>query len=110
MTQDTIDQGRTYAVVGYLTIIGSIIAIIMNSDVKNPFTTFHNRQGLGLSLVYLALGYIQGLYDSWLISGPFMICFGLLSIFGVVTAATGKMILIPVIGPFFQKIFASTIK
>ena len=110
MTQDTIDKGRTYAVVSYLTIIGSIIAIIMNSDVKNPFTTFHNRQGLGLCLSYLIFGYVQGLYDNWLITLPFMICFALLLIFGVATAATGKMVLIPVIGPFFQKIFANIIK
>lgn len=110
MTPNTIEEGKTYAVVSYLTIIGSIIAIIMNSDIHNKFTSFHNRQGLGLCLSYLVFGYIQGLYDNWLITFPFMICFGLLLIFGVVTAATGKMILIPVIGPLFQKIFANIIK
>ena len=110
MTTQEIQDGKTYAVVSYLTLIGSIIAIIMNNDVKNPFTTFHNRQGLGLCLTYLLFGYVQGLYDNWLITLPFMVCFGLLLMFGVITAVSGKTILIPVIGPFYQKIFANIIK
>jgi uncharacterized membrane protein len=110
MTEKTIQEGKIYAVVSYLTFIGSIIAIIMNSDVKNPFTTFHNRQGLGLCLSFLLLGYFLGQLDSWLISGPFMFGFGLLLVFGVITAASGKMILVPVLGPLFQKLFANIIK
>lgn len=110
MTEQNIKDGKTWAAVSYLTIIGSIVAIIMNSDNKNPFVTFHNRQGIGLCLTYLAFGYAQGLYDNWMITLPFMICFGLLLIFGVITAISGKTVLIPVIGPLYQKLFANIIK
>ncbi len=110
MTTQDIKYGKTWAVVSYLTIIGSVIAIIMNSEDHNKFTSFHNRQGLGICLTYLFFGYVQGLYDNWLITLPFMICFGLLLVFGVITAATGKAILIPFIGPLYQKLFANIIK
>lgn len=40
MTENIIKEGKTLAIVSYMTFIGLIIAIIMNLEKRNPFTFF----------------------------------------------------------------------
>ena len=105
MNQETIEEGKIYAVVSYLTIIGSVIAIIMNGEKKNEFTTFHNRQGLGLCLLWMLIGYFVSQFDNMQISLAFWVSMGALLFLGVMTAVNGSMKPIPFIGPLFQKLF-----
>lgn len=107
MNDNTIEEGKTLATIAYLTIIGAIIALIMNNDKKNPFTAFHVRQGLGLCLTYMILGYFIGSFDSLMISSAFWIGFGILFIFGLIGAISGKTNVVPLLGPFYQKIFSN---
>ena len=107
MTKETIDQGKTIAIISYLTIIGTIIAFYMNNETKNTFASFHIRQALGLWLTFFALGYIVGNFDSWFITLSFWIFFGVLFIFGFMTAVSGRTQTTPILGDFYQKIFAS---
>jgi len=44
MEQSTIDEGKTIAIISYLTLIGLLIAFIMNNDKKNEFAKFHIGQ------------------------------------------------------------------
>ena len=106
MDQDTIEEGKTLALVSYLTIIGSIIAIILNGEKKNDFTTFHNRQGLGLCLTWMLIGYFVSQFDNIQISIAFWVSMGSLLFLGVMTAINGSMKPIPFIGPLFQKLFS----
>ena len=47
------EQLKNNAIIAYLTIIGSVIAIFMNQDdEKNEFVSFHIRQALGLFLSF----------------------------------------------------------
>ena len=105
MNQDTIEAGKTMSVVAYLTVIGSLIALITNSDKKNPFVAFHVRQGLGLCLTYLILGYFIGNFNSWNVSIGFWIGFGVLFFYGLIGAISGKMNAVPLLGPLYQKTF-----
>ena len=107
MDKDTINKGKTSAVVAYLTIIGSVIAIILNNDKKNPYAAFHIRQGLGLCLTYMILGYFISQFDSWLISMSFLIGLGMLFIYGLVSAINGNTRIVPILGTLYQKIFSS---
>ncbi|APY00015.1 hypothetical protein CLV86_2775 [Lacinutrix venerupis] len=107
MNQEIIEEGKMMSVVAYLTIIGSIIALITNNDKKNPFVAFHVRQGLGLCLTYLLLGYFIGSFNSWAISIGFWIGFGVLFFYGLIGAITGKMNEVPLLGPLYQKIFSN---
>jgi uncharacterized membrane protein len=102
---NTAEQGKTNAIISYLTIIGAIIAMIQNSEKKNPFASFHIRQALGLELAFFALGYPVGYFDSWAISMGFYIFFFILWIFGFISALQGQYGLLPIIGPLFQKLF-----
>ncbi len=107
MDNNTIKKGKTPAVVAYLTIIGSVIALIINSDKKNPFAAFHIRQGLGLCLTYMILGYFVSQFDNWLISMSFWIGLGMLFLYGLVSAINGTTRIVPILGPLYQKIFSS---
>jgi len=106
-TQDTSQQGRNLAIVSYLTLIGTLIAFFMNKDARNTFVSFHVRQALGLWLLEMALGYFIGGFNDWMITISFWIFFGVLFIYGILGALTGKMNPIPVLGDFFQKLFSS---
>ena len=107
MTDETILEGRSYAIISYITIIGTIIAFFINNDKKNDFASFHIRQALGLWLTFFALGYVVGIFDNWLITFAFWLFFGILFIYGFINAVAGKPKAVPIVGEFFQKIFSS---
>ncbi|WP_179344842.1 hypothetical protein [Winogradskyella ursingii] len=107
MNKNTIEEGKTMALVAYLTLIGTLIAFFMNQDKKNPFTFFHIRQALGLGLLYIAIGYVVSSLDSMMVSMSFWIFFSILFLYGIFGAITGKLNKIPILGEFFQKTFKS---
>jgi uncharacterized membrane protein len=107
MNEHTIEEGRILAIVSYLTLIGTLIAFFMNQERKNQFTAFHTRQALGLWLSQMLLGFVVSGFDSWAITNAFWIGIGVLLFYGVFTAISGKATPIPLLGDFFQNIFAS---
>jgi uncharacterized membrane protein len=107
MENQDISDGKNIAVISYLTIFGTIIAFILNNDKKNKFASFHIRQSLGLWLTFFVLGYVITAFDSWLITFCFWMFFGVLFIYGFINALAGKPQAVPLIGDFFQKLFAS---
>ena len=102
-----IEQGKQTAIVSYLTIIGTIIALFMNSENKNGFASFHIRQALGIFLSFFLLGYFVGYADSWTVSSAFYLFYFILWIYGFSGALSGQKRLIPVVGAFFQTTFKS---
>jgi len=107
MTEQTIEEGKSNAIISYLTIFGTVIAFYLNNDKKNAFASFHIRQSLGLWLTFFALGYIVGGFNSWFVTLGWYIFFGVLFVFGLMTAVTGRTQPTPVLGLLYQKIFAS---
>lgn len=98
-------QDKKIAIISYLTIIGCIIAMIMNSEKKYPFASFHNRQALGITLLFFALGYPVGYFDSWAITMGFYLCFFILWIYGFIGALQYEQREVPLVGKLFQKLF-----
>lgn len=105
MENNSVQAGKTTAIISYITILGSIIAIFMNLEPKNSFAGFHIRQAFGLNLTFYLLGYFVGNFDSWMISGAFYIFFSVLWIYGLIGAIQGEMKAIPLLGEYFQKWF-----
>ena len=103
--QNTVEEGKNIALISHITIIGTIIAIILNNDKKNTFASFHIRQTLGIFLLFFALGYPVGLFDSWMISSSLYIFIFILWAYSFVSALQGQMNMIPLLGSFFQKFF-----
>lgn len=106
MDKQTVTDGKTMAIISYLTIIGVIIAFYMNNENKNPFAAFHIRQSLGLWLSFFALGLIISNLDSWMASIGLYIGFAVLFLYGFITAVGGKAVPVPLVGDFFQNIFS----
>lgn len=102
-----VEEGKTAAIVAYLTIIGTIIAYFMNSDSKNTFAAFHIRQALGIHITFYVLGVLVGLFDSWLVSSAFYIFIAILGIYGLVTAIQGEQKEVPILGHYYQKWFST---
>jgi uncharacterized membrane protein len=103
-----IDKSRNTAIVAYLTILGSIIAIFMNQEEnKSEFNSFHIRQALGLFLSFFMLGYFVGYADSWTATSAFYIFYFILWIYGFVGALQGERKELPIVGSFFQNTFKS---
>ena len=107
MNQNTIEEGKTLGLVAYLTLFGTLIAFFMNQDKRNPFTSFHVRQALGLGLLYIIIGFVVSSLDSMMVSMSFWIFFSVLYIYGIIGAITGKENKIPMLGDFFQTVFKS---
>ena len=106
MTEDEIEVGKIPAIIGYLTIIGFIIGYFMNNDKKNEFANFHLRQSIGLWLLFFACGMVISFLDIFLLRLSFYVFFGVLFIYSFMTAVAGRMDVAPLVGNFFQKVFA----
>ena len=106
MTNQDISEGKGLAIVSYLAVIGIIIAYFMNNDKKNPFTSFHIRQSIGLWLMFHLLGFVASSFDSWSVSSAFYIFFSVLFIYGLIGAIGGKAQTVPLLGEQFQKWFS----
>ena len=50
MNNLSVQDGKTIAIISYITIIGTLIAFIMNQNKHNYFASFHIRQALGIFL------------------------------------------------------------
>ena len=92
-------EGKTAATIAYITIIGLIIAFVMNNDKKNAFASYHIKQSLGLALTGFALGVI-GMIPilGWIINlfGLFVLLY--MWIMGLVNAINGQEKAVPILG------------
>ena len=103
-----IEKGKTAAITSYILIIGVFIAMSMNSgEEKNPFASFHIRQALGLSLIFISLGLIISNFDSPMISISMWIFLSVLWTYGIFSAINGETKPIPLLGNYFQKWLAN---
>jgi uncharacterized membrane protein len=99
-------EGKNIAIISYITIIGLIIAFVMNNEKKNTFASYHIRQSLGLAISAIALSMI-GIIPilGWIISflGFFFVLF--LWIMGLINALNSKEKPLPVLGKKFEEWF-----
>jgi uncharacterized membrane protein len=105
-------DGKTIAIIAYITLIGFIVALIMHTSKKTQIGAFHLRQMLGLILtgivlwpVNIVLMFIPIL--GWLCMFAIFVCMVGLWIMGLVAALNGEMKPTPVLGPMYQKWFGN---
>ena len=103
-----IEKGKQTAIVSYLTIIGSVIAIFMNQEEnRSEFASFHIRQALGIFLTFFLMGYPIGYFDNWMVSASFWIFIFILWVYGFITCLNNETKMVPFLGAFYQKVFKS---
>lgn len=105
MDKETVQKGKTGAIIAYFTFVGLLIALTMNADNRNEFTAFHIRQSLGLNILFILLGSLVTGFDTWLISAPFYVIFSILWFFAFINMLQNRRQLIPFIGTYCQKWF-----
>ncbi len=106
--QPDITSGKNIAIIAYITLIGLIIAFVMNNDKKDAFASFHIRQSLGLMVAGLALSVLNVVpFLGWIIAVFGSLFLLVLWVIGLMNAINGKETPVPVLGEYFAKWFAS---
>jgi len=101
-----VSEGKTIAIIAYITIIGLLIAIILNNDKKNRFASYHIRQGLGIGLTGLVIGIIVIIpILGWLVFLVGWLLILVMWISGLLNALNGKEKPVPVLGNKYQEWF-----
>ncbi len=91
---------KTKAIIAHITIVGWIVALVINIQEKEEFTSYYLRQLLGLYLTGFVLSFIP--YIGWIISIVVFI-FWILSLLG---AIQGEKQETPLVGSYFQEWFS----
>ena len=105
MEKQSVKEGKTTAIIAYLTIIGAFIAITMNVEPKNDFARFHTRQAFGLHITFIGFAlFLSVSFNKYAWFGLY-IFYMVLWFYGFLGAISNKKQLVPVIGPYFQKWF-----
>jgi len=97
---------KTIAIIAYLTIIGLVIAFLLNNDKKHEFSSYHIRQSMGLvlcSAVLFIIGMIPIL--GWIVSFLGSIFLVILWVLGLINAINNQIKPVPVLGNYFEEWF-----
>ena len=110
--QASIDNGKTVAIVAYITLIGWIVAFVMNSNNKTALGTYHIRQMLGLMILSVVVAIIRFPlffipFIGWGIGSLLSLAVLVLWLLGLISAANEQQKPIPILGETFQKWFAT---
>jgi len=98
-------DGKMMAIISYITVIGTIIAFIMNQNKHNSFASFHIRQAIGIFLAGMVVNFISRFTDFGWLDAILSIGVLILWIMGLVGAIQGKEQRVPLLGDQFQEWF-----
>jgi len=105
MDNQTVQDGKTIAIISYITFIGTIIAYFMNQNKRNPFASFHIRQAIGLVLLGFVISFISRFIDYGWVSQLLSLGLFVLWIIAFIGAIQGQEKKIPLLGDQFQEWF-----
>jgi uncharacterized membrane protein len=103
---DVVSSGKTIAIIAYITLIGLIIAFVLNTEKKNSFANYHIKQSLGIGLTGLVLGMINIIpVLGWFISLIGFVVLFVMWISGLLSALNGKEKAVFLLGEKYQEWF-----
>ncbi len=109
MENQSVEEGKTIAIISYLTLIGLIIAFVMNNDKKNDFASFHIRQSIGIFTLFF-MSFIFLFIIAFIVYIPFLstivnsLIF-VLWVLGFIGSLQGEKKKVPIVGEHFQEWF-----
>jgi uncharacterized membrane protein len=95
---------KTKSIVAHLTLVGWVIALVMNQSDKGPNTSFYLRQMLGITVLSL-VGWLLSMAPVPYLSTVFYVLVLILWILSLVGSLSGQQKPIPVVGDMFQQWF-----
>ena len=105
MYNQSVSEGKTTAIISYITIIGTVIAFVMNQNKRNYFASFHIRQALGIFLTGLVVNFLQRYIDFDWVDLALSLGVFVLWIVGLIGAIQGEEKRVPLLGDQFQDWF-----
>lgn len=97
MNNDVYGTTKIVAIVGYVTLIGWLVAIVLHDKHKSSFTTFHLRQSLGLIITGALLALVPLI--GWLMNVAVFLAW----LYAIYHAVQGRQEKVPALGDFYQK-------
>lgn len=105
---NTIEEGKVAAIIAYLTLVGLVIAFVMNNDKKNSFAFYHIRQSIGILLTGVVLSMLVYIpFLGWIVALVGWLLVFAMFITGLLNALNGKEKPVIVLGDKFNEWFAS---
>jgi uncharacterized membrane protein len=109
----TADNSKTVALLSYITIVGWVIAFVMNSSQKTALGAYHLRQTLFLYIIAICMYIAEVIllfipFIGWLIAILLWLAFigiFVLWIIGLIAAVNGEQKPIPLVGEKAQQLF-----
>jgi uncharacterized membrane protein len=106
------EEGKTRAIIAHMTLIGWIIALVMNNERKDEFASFYIRQMLGLVIIGVATSLVASIFAIipfvGLLVGPVLwLALFALWILSLISAVNAEKKELPIIGEHFQQWFKS---
>lgn len=92
-------EDKTIAIVCYITLIGWIIALVLQSNQKTVLGAFHLRQALGLYITGMILWWIPVI--GWILNIVVFVFW----LIGLINAIQGETKPVPIVGDIYQDIF-----
>lgn len=91
-------DSKTRAIIAHFTLIGWVIALIIDKDYRDEFAYFYLRQALGLNLMFI----VFNAFGPLKIINVVVVIFWLLS---VIAASRNQIRETPLVGEYFQNWF-----
>lgn len=102
MAEKEIEEGKIFAVLGYIFIL-CLVPLLLKKD--NKFALFHGKQGLILFIFEIATLIISAIpFLGWIIGVLALIIFPILSLIGIIRALMGEYWKMPIFGDLAEKI------
>lgn len=95
---------KEISIIAHITIIGWVVALVMNSNNKSSLATFYIRQMLGLLLLALAVYFLSKISGIFAILNLGTLALWIISLIGAVNEEEKEL---PFFGPLFQDWFKS---
>lgn len=101
-------NAKLLAIVSHITIIGWIIALVINSGNKNEYASYYIRQNLGLFLAGVAISIVWVVpVLGWLIGIVGSILLFIFWLMSLIWSISDEMKPVPILGEKFQEWFKS---
>ena len=103
---NSVNEGKKIAIISYITVVGLVVAFVLNNEKRNEFGNFHLRQSLGLLLSGLVLSVGNVIpFLGWTASAIGFFFLFVLWVQGLLAALNGKKKTVFLLGPYFQEWF-----
>lgn len=96
--------GKNKAIITYITFVGMLIAMSMNSNEKHPFATVHIKNMFGLTLLWISAKVFIA-YINLIIGEIFFWTAIILLVYSLIRAITNKKPELPYVSDWFNKWF-----